>query len=288
MGLGGGGKSQSTETSVRLAPEQRELISLATPFLREFAEKPPTAPTTSGIAGFDPLQTEAQQQALGARGAQQQIADQALASSDFLSTAARDIQSNPFLQGAFEAAVRPINEQLSQVALPNVRSEFDTVGAFGGTRQGIAEGLAIQGAQQTAGDITSRIGSEAFGQSLDAQIKALGLAPQTGQLQLQPAATTSAVGDVLQNFQQQLLSEQIGQEQLAQNFPLLIGREILGASGLIPSAGATSTAFAPSGGSGVGGALSGAAGGAALGTAIAPGIGTGIGAGAGLLLSLLQ
>lgn len=67
MGSGGGGKQTSTSTTVQeLAPEQRELLKLVIPEAKKFVSNPPEQFKGTGIAGFDPLQQQAQQMTLQA------------------------------------------------------------------------------------------------------------------------------------------------------------------------------------------------------------------------------
>lgn len=91
-------------------------------------------------------------------------------------------QSNPYLQSYMDASVRPLTQQFANTILPGISQDAISAGGFGGSRQGIAEGLASQGLQQATGDITSRIGNEGYAQGLGAMISGLGAAnTQQGQ-----------------------------------------------------------------------------------------------------------
>lgn len=63
---GGGGQNTVQTTTQELAPEQRELLSSVIPVAKDFVQNPPQQFPGSSIAGFTPLQQQAQQMTLGA------------------------------------------------------------------------------------------------------------------------------------------------------------------------------------------------------------------------------
>jgi len=65
FGSGGGETVTSTQTSVQeLSPEQQQLLGLVLPEAEKFVQNPPTLFPGSQIAPFNPLQLQAQEQAL--------------------------------------------------------------------------------------------------------------------------------------------------------------------------------------------------------------------------------
>lgn len=78
--------------------------------------------------------------------------------------------SNPALQSYIQAAVRPLSQQFSEVTMPGISQDAITAGGFGGSRQGIAEGLAAGRLAQATGDTTAKIASEGYGQGLQAML----------------------------------------------------------------------------------------------------------------------
>lgn len=287
--MSGGGQQQAPTqtTKYELSPEQRELMNLAMPGVREFAAKVPERFQGSTVAGFDPSQVAGQEKALGAAGTQAQLASGGAGTTGYwLSPDALDVQNNPTVRSSIDAATRPIFENLTRTALPAIRSSSQQTGNFGGSRQGIAEGLAIQGAESAAGDAGARIASDAYSQNVKAQLQALGLLPQTQQAQLSDATTTSGVGDVRQGQAQRLLDEEVGNFNYDQTAPFLQSKEIISLLQGLPGGSTVTTGSVPQQNK-LTGALGGAASGAALGSAIMPGIGTGIGAVGGALLPFL-
>lgn len=237
-------KSQpsTTTTRVELSPEQRELYALAMPGFREYAANPPARYQGPTTAGFDPWQVQAQDTALGAVGAQQTLANNAASASNFLTSGeVFSPASNPHLSGAIDAAVRPLYENLTYNALPNIRGEAVKTGNFGSTRQGIAEGMAVNSTQQAAGDTAAKMSNANYQAGLDSMLKALSLTPQTQQTQLAPSLTMSGVGDVRQQQAQTELNANIAGFNYDQLLPFMAARDIAAIASGMPSAGATSS-----------------------------------------------
>lgn len=77
-------------------------------------------------------------------------------------------QFNTGTRSAIDAATRPLYDQLTETVLPNVRGGAITAGGFGGSRQGIAEGLAAGRTQRAAGDTAAKIVEDLYGANLNA------------------------------------------------------------------------------------------------------------------------
>jgi hypothetical protein len=276
----------SQTTKAELSPEQRELLNLAMPHLRQFSANPPKLPGFSQVPEFTPEQMRGQEMALGAAGGQEELARSGADATKFLMNKVLFPESNPALQGYINAATRPIGEQLTQVALPAIRGSSRETGTFGGSRQGIAEGLASQGASRAIGDTTSRIASTGYGQGLEAQGKALALLPQTQGAQLAPALTTSGVGDVRQQLLREILGEKANRFTYEETLPLLMGRDLAGLVAGLPGGGTTTMASGPPAPPAWMRGLGGAASGASMGSMLGP-WGTVAGGGIGALLGFM-
>lgn len=290
--LGGGGGQPSTQTVTQeLAPEQRKLIEAALPAAQRFARRPPTLPEESGIAGFTPLQQEAQQATVDvARNVLPQQAQQTAASQAFLQSPALLFpQTNPALQASINAAIEPLFQNLTEQTLPNIGRQATTSGQFGGTRQGIAEGIASRGALQAAGQVSADLANQAFQRGLQANIGALALAPQTQQLAFSSPLALEAVGAQQQALEQAQLAEAQQRELARQILPFSAAQQVASLAFGFPGGSTTSTLSGGTVGGGFGQALGGALGGAGAGAALAPTLGaTGpVGAGVGALVGLL-
>lgn len=279
----GGGDTEQT-TKVELSKEQRKLLGLAMPFAEQFAASPPQAVP---IQPFDPLQQQAQNQAVGAAGTQNDLASKAASGAGFmLDGSVLDVNRNPGLKGAIDAAVRPILGTLNQSTLPALRGNAITAGGYGGSRQGIAEGLAVQGAQQAMGDVGSKIAFEGYNSGLDAMNKAQALTPTLQSAQTAGASTLDAVG-AQRRAMQEALAGNVNQETMMN---LLAAKELASLVGGIP--GGSTTTSASGGSSGLSSAL-GLAGlglslfGGPLGAAMGGGMGGLMGGMGGMPLNLL-
>lgn len=347
MGSGGGGSSR-TVTTQELAPEQRALLEPVIPIAQSFLQQPPQQFPQSGIAGFDPLQSFGQEQLLqSAFGPFSQFAQGATQGAGTLTGAGLPIgtagatsliqglgpaqnaagflldpntlspQFNPFTMQRAQSAIRPLAESLTRDVLPGIRHDAIQQGGLGGSRQGIAEGLALQGFQNAAGDVSSNIFNQAFQSQLDAMTRALGTTqqgaaqgtgalleqgtrglfatPQLSQLLLQPGQIAEAVGAQRRGLSQGLLSEQEQRFITEQMLPFLIAQDVAGLAFGFPG-GSTISRASGGGTSPLQGILGGAAGGAGLGGAIGgtvAGMGAGpfgaiAGGGLGLLMSLFS
>lgn len=241
-------KSQTVKSSssVKLAPEQQTLLNAATPWIQKFVDNGITLPPGSSVAPFNSTQQSAQNMVLGRVGAMNNGADQGLNASNFaLSGDILKPETNPALKGTIDAATRPLFEGLTEQILPSIRGEANTLGNIGSSRQGIAEGLAARGTQNAVGDVANRVAFSGYQSGLDAQMRALGLLPQTIGAQTQGAQAAGAVGDASQAMTQKLLDELKAQFLQKQTLPLDIGKELLSMVGAIPSAGATTSSQVP-------------------------------------------
>lgn len=283
----GSSEPQVQTTTQQLSPEQRELMNLAMPGVTKYAATVPQRYQGETVAPFDPSQVAGQEGALQSAGTQTGLARSgAGATTNWLGPNALDVSNNPTIQGAIATATRPIQEQLTRYGLPAIRSSAEQSGNFGSSRQGIAEGLAEQGASTATGDVTAKILSDAYKTNVDAQLKALGLLPQTQATQTVGDYTTSNVGDVRQGMAQSLLDERVANFNYDQMAPYLQSKDIMSLLTGLPG-GSTQTVASTPQKNPITGALGGAASGAALGGALFPGVGAVPGAGIGALLSFL-
>ncbi len=240
----GGGQAPTQTTQTQSAGSG--LLNLIKPGLKKFVDAGPVLPDQSYVAPFNPAQTSGQSQVLSAAsGPQQHLADSGANASDFLLGASLHPSSNPALQEYMNTAAQPISDQLTHSTLPAIRGSAVTAGQFGGSRQGIAEGLASQGTSRAIASSDANIANAGYAQGLDSFTKALGLLPQTTNLQTVPGLTTSGVGDVQQALQQALLGEQSGRWSYENQFPLVVGQQIAGIASAFPGGTSTTTGTAP-------------------------------------------
>lgn len=278
--MSGSGTQPTQTTTYQPSAQQQELMNIALPAVRQFAATVPQRYSGNAVAPFTPEQSAGQGMALGAVPEIQNLAANAARANNFYTSGnIWDPAANPNLQGAIDASVRPIYQNLMEKALPAIRSGSIQTGNFGGSRQGIAEGQAITGASQAAGDTASKLAQSQYDTNVKAQLSAMGLLPTVQGAQTTGATVTSGVGDVRQAMDQALLNQTVGGFNFEQYAPFLQAKDILSLVQGIPGGSTVSTGNNPSPNPFTT-ALGGAATGAALGSAI-PGIGTTVGAGVG-------
>lgn len=236
---------------------------------------------TQMLAGFNPTEQEAQRRMLEwAYGPGTALANQAQGALGFLLSG--DVlrpESNPYLAASAEGAMRPVSQALTEEWLPNIRSDAVQAGMLSSSNAGIAEGIAVDRAARTAGDITSNMYANAYNTGLGAYTQGLALSPQVMQLGMVPSSVASSVGAqqraMTQAGYQQRYMQQLAPYLALQQYLSTVGGQYGGTSQTTQPASMWDWLF------GGGGGLQGAAGGAAIGTMIYPGWGTAIGAGLG-------
>lgn len=169
--------------------------------------------------GSDPLTTQSRQMTLdyAQSGMPQDI--NAMRGGYGTLLGAADVMNNPMLARAAEGAIRPVTQQLTEQILPNIRGGAVQTGQYGGSRQALAEGTAIDRAVRSMGDITSNMYSNAYQQGLGTLSSALGMAPQMLQLSQMPAQTIGQLGALSEADQQKALQEQMYRHEYAQKQP---------------------------------------------------------------------
>lgn len=280
--MSGGAQQQPQQTTQAvLSPEQQRLMQIAMPGVEAYAANVPQRYQGQTVAGFTDPQTAGQQQILGSSPGQQGVVQSAADANQFYTSGnIWDPSVNPNLRGAIDAAIRPVQQNLTEKELPQIRDAATMAGGFGGSRQGIAEGLATGRANMNELDAASKIAQSQYQTNVDAQGKAIAGANQVAQGLTIPGATTSAVGDVQQAQQQAQLNSLLSNWNYDQMAPFLQSQQIMSLMAGLPGGSTTSTANTPQANPWMQ-SLGGAASGAALGSMIMPGIGTGLGAVAG-------
>src|SRR6516162_358357 len=235
--MGQSSGSNQTTTTQQLTPEQQALTSLAAGQFQQFAGSNPTLPTgNQAVAPFTPAQQQGQQMTLGAAGQMEPVLGSAAGTNQYLSSGAfLDPGTNPYVQNAVKAATDPIFQDLSQRTLPQQQATGAAGSGvnYGGSREGVQEGLDVQGAQRAAGQAGANIMNTALGQGLTATNQAIAQAPTTAGSLALPGATASTVGDVQQQQAQNQLNANNAAAWFQQMLPALKAQMLTqGAAGL--------------------------------------------------------
>ncbi|NQD57435.1 hypothetical protein HP546_19040 [Pseudomonas sp. CM25] len=111
--------------------------------------------------------------------------------------AAGNPANNPYFQSAVNSAIRPVTENFNEQVMPAIRQGAQAAGQMGSSRQGIAEGIAARGYQDTVGDISANMGNAAYAQGLQAMNSAGQLGQGLTSQGLGALSTSGALGQGL-------------------------------------------------------------------------------------------
>lgn len=282
---GSSGGTQKSETTEKLSREQNKLLDASMQFFKPYLRgKTPELYGGSVIPDLNRDQLDAQ--GMMRRGAEQQQdlwKDMARTYGQMTSLDTLDINNNPYTKAAMDAAIRPMQESFSEVQLPGISQEAVTAGGFGGSRQGIAEGIASGKLSTAIGDTTAKIGSDLYQQNLSNLNKMIALGPQVMQGATAGAQTLGSVGAQNYALNQAQLQEQKDLFNAQTMLPFNMGLQLAGLSAGVPGGSQISTVPGPTTSP-----WQNILGGAAMGAGVGGPWGAAAGGGMGALMALLQ
>lgn len=198
----------------------------------------------------NPTDTQLQAENLArmtALGGQSTLAGAAVPALQFQLAGPANLQNNPFLAGATEAALRPLFSQ-TQNLLQQTRRDANQAGQLGGDRQAILEQGVIGDYLTKAGDITSNMYSQAYDNALRTQTGALSQLPTVLGSIITPSQTLGRVGAIEQARQQQGIDDARARFEFAQRAPQAALTDYARISGQNILPGVTSTSQTAQGG----------------------------------------
>jgi hypothetical protein len=153
--------------------------------------------------------------------------ESAMAGSQWLTSGqALDASSNPYLQSAINAAIKPITQNFQETVLPGINDQAQLAGQFGYNRQALETNQANRDYLQAVGSTAANMASQGYGQGLQAMTSAEMSAPGVAQAGALPGETVSAVGLQQQQMQQQAIDAAMQQYYTSQFMPLTIAQQI--------------------------------------------------------------
>lgn len=132
---------------------------------------------------------------------------------DLLSGRYLDPSSNQQLQGAMDAATRPVEQQFSRETMPQLAGGAQDAGQYGGSRQGVLEANALNDLTRNILDTRSQMAYQNYSDERQRQMQAPEMMQQGTQMQLTPGALQQEVGQ--QQYQQEMNQVGAGLDQLA-------------------------------------------------------------------------
>jgi hypothetical protein len=152
-----------------------------------------------------------------------------------------DVGNNPYVQDmnqvaanqftrASNEAIQNMVSQFKSGVMPGITNDAVAAGGLGGSRQGVAQGLAIQGlgnnvqnmiqsGQSDLANMYAQTNLGAYGQGLQAANSALQQMPQFAQLGLMPGQVYQQAGNIFSDLQQKAIDEQQARWDFYQNEP---------------------------------------------------------------------
>jgi hypothetical protein len=194
--------------------------------------------------------------------------------SQLLSGQFLDPNSNPYFKATVDAATRPILQNLREQQLPALTSQAVQSGAYGGTRNAVAQGLASGRASQAVGDTSANLSNQIYEAERARQMQAPQMFAQAAGLKTLPAQLMGQVGTTLENYQNQQLGQDYQRYLMKQNAPWIGFQNLMApafqnagqkSSGTQSSQSQTSTVSTPSIASVIGQAMQGSIGGGMMG-----------------------
>ena len=283
-GGGGGGNTTTVQKADPWAGAQPHLSTGYEEAQRLFETGGPAYFPGQTYVNRDPLENAAQQQLLAfSQGGMQNQAN-ALGQANMAMLNAPDVASNPYVTGMADTIQRRMNQNLIENQLPAIKGGAMGAGAVGGSRQGLAEGMAVRGTNEAMGDALAQLYGNAYNSGLEQQARGVGFAPQTMQAQMSPFETMAGVGAYNRGEQELALQDQLARFEYEQNLPYTNLQNYMAIVNGAPwgstantDVGGTSRGFNAMGALGGGmmgasaaGALSGTALGASMGSALGP------------------
>lgn len=128
-----------------------------------------------------------------------------------------DVGNNQYVQGQMSANTNRLYQDFNDKTVPAIRSNFGQSGQIGGSRQGIAEGLAAQGVSRAAGDSNAQIMGTAYSNALDTYASALSQMPALMQAGTMPGQLLGQVGASQRGFEQDNIDENMARWNFNQN-----------------------------------------------------------------------
>jgi len=180
--------------------EAKRLYQNPTPYAPFQTYVSPSEATTSALSGIEqramagsPLLRSAQEQS------------QKTISGEYLS-------GNPFFQGAFQAATRPLEQQFGQNIM-DIRSKLSSAGRYGSGAQTGLEGRAAEGLSTAMSDIAGKLAYQNYSDERTRQESAINNAAALSQADYNDLSKLLAVGTTREGYDQAAIADAIARYQ---------------------------------------------------------------------------
>lgn len=232
MNRGGGNQTQQIDQNP-YAPTIPYLNEILKQY-QGYANSPlPYSSPDQMVAGLTPEQMQAAGMVTQGAGGAQALNQQAQAGIvPFLNGSMMNVENNPYLQNAINAAIRPVTQNFQENVIPGIQSQFSVgTDAYDQSREGIARGIAQRSYLDTVGDISSNMANAGYNTGMNATISAFNQVPQLTTAATAPGQAQWNIGALLQGQNQNQINaagafDALQQQRLQQagNFYTQIGQ----------------------------------------------------------------
>jgi hypothetical protein len=210
----GGGGSQQTGTQTvtnQIDPMLRPYVEFGLGEARRLYENPTpyapfntvVAPSSSTLSALGNIESRAMAGSPLTRAAQGQL--QSTISGDYLS-------GNPFFQGAFQAATRPLEQQFGQNIM-DIRSKLSSAGRYGSGAQTALEGRAAEGLATGMSDIAGKLAYQNYSDERARQQAATMAAPEMAAADYNDMSKLLSAGLAREGYSQAEIADQLARYQ---------------------------------------------------------------------------
>ncbi|MCP4089616.1 MAG: hypothetical protein GY746_07465 [Gammaproteobacteria bacterium] len=130
---------------------------------------------------------------------------------------APDVANNPYINAQADTITGRLNRNFNEELMPGIQQGAIGAGQTGSSRQGVAEGIAARGTQEALGDSLSNLYGNAYGQGLQAQQGAMGMAGQMANLGMLPGQVQQQIGGIQRGEEQRGIDEAMARHDYEQN-----------------------------------------------------------------------
>ena len=210
--FGGGSQQTGTQTVTNsIDPMLKPYVEFGLGEARRLYENPTpyapfntvVAPSSSTLSALGNIESRAMAGSPLTRAAQGQL--QSTISGDYLS-------GNPFFQGAFQAATRPLEQQFGQNIM-DIRSKLSSAGRYGSGAQTALEGRAAEGLATGMSDIAGKLAYANYDAERQRQQAATMAAPEMAASDYNDMSKLLSAGLAREGYSQAEIADQLARYQ---------------------------------------------------------------------------
>jgi hypothetical protein len=124
------------------------------------------------------------------------------------------LSGNPFFQGAFQAATRPLEQQFGQNIM-DIRSNLSSAGRYGSGAQTALEGRAAEGLATGMSDIAGKLAYQNYGDERTRQMAATIAAPEMAMADYSDFTKLLGAGQLGEQYDQARIADELARYQYA-------------------------------------------------------------------------